>query len=371
MPAAITLEVLPAGFGDCLLVTCPVGKRVWRMLIDTGPDETYGQLRQRLLQLPKDASGKRHIDLFVVTHIDHDHIGGASLLLNDRSLNLSFGDIWFNAPPRPTVRGVAEGESLAQLLGAKDVKLPWNLAWSGKPVSTPAIGGGVEMAGKGLPRITLLSPTPDQLSALYRNWAKELDRLRRKERDVPEPEPIATRDAEPSLEALAARVTTTDASSPNGSSIAFLLEHRRASVLLGADAFPTVMVPAIKALAARRAVAGRLPVDLVKLSHHGSRANVTQALIQAVAADHFVFSTNNAIFGHPNDEAVARVITGSVRPTLWFNYNTPKNQKWAAEALTKKYGYGVRFPDGEGAGIKIELAARRKRTVRVLPDAPG
>ena len=77
---AITLEVLPAGYGDCLLVQCPVGKRTWRMLVDTGPDETFPALKARLAALPVDAKGQRHIDVFFVTHIDHDHIGGAGLL---------------------------------------------------------------------------------------------------------------------------------------------------------------------------------------------------------------------------------------------------------------------------------------------------
>ncbi|MBK8864097.1 MAG: hypothetical protein IPN37_08790 [Betaproteobacteria bacterium] len=51
-PPAVALEVLPAGFGDCLLVSCPVGRSTWRMLVDTGPDETYLTLRRRLLQIP-------------------------------------------------------------------------------------------------------------------------------------------------------------------------------------------------------------------------------------------------------------------------------------------------------------------------------
>ena len=102
---AITLEVLPAAFGDCLLITCAGSRRDLRLLVDTGPDETYPALRARLQQIPKDAGGRRHIDLFVVTHIDHDHISAARLLLNDRDLGLSFGDIWFNAPPRPATRG--------------------------------------------------------------------------------------------------------------------------------------------------------------------------------------------------------------------------------------------------------------------------
>ncbi|MBS1179842.1 MAG: hypothetical protein H6R06_4254, partial [Proteobacteria bacterium] len=126
---AITLEVLPAGYGDCLLISCPVGRRTWRLLVDTGPDETYPALQARLAKLRANRQGKRHIDLFIVSHIDHDHIGGASLLLNDQSLSLTFGDIRFNAAPRPAMRGVAEGESLAQLLGAKNIALPWNAAF--------------------------------------------------------------------------------------------------------------------------------------------------------------------------------------------------------------------------------------------------
>ena len=49
--------------------------------MDTGPDETYPALRRRLLQIPRGDDGERHIDLLVVSHIDHDHIGGARRLL--------------------------------------------------------------------------------------------------------------------------------------------------------------------------------------------------------------------------------------------------------------------------------------------------
>ena len=358
-PPAIALEVLPAGFGDCLLLSCPVGRSTWRMLVDTGPDETYPALRRRLLQIPRGTDGKRHIDLFVVSHIDHDHIGGARLLLDDGALGLSFGDIWFNAPSGPRSRGVAEGQSLADILGGGDRALPWNLAWAGQPVSTPAEGGGVELTGPGLPKVTLLSPTPDRLRDIYKVWAKELKRLRRKESDLAEPERPATRGTAPSIEELAARVTPTDKAAPNGSSIAMLLEHRGASVLLSADAFPTVLVPALAALARRRGLAGPVPVDAVKLSHHGSRANVTQDLLRAVDARHFIFSTNNSYFRHPNAEAVARVIVGGRKPTLWFNYDTPLNRQWGVPELMARHGHVARYPQGD-VGVTIELPARRR-----------
>lgn len=88
--------------------------------MDTGPDDCYPKLKKRLAALPVDAHGRRSLDVFVVTHIDHDHIGGARLLLDNRSLALDIGDVWFNAPSLRRQRGIEEGESLARLLGAQD-----------------------------------------------------------------------------------------------------------------------------------------------------------------------------------------------------------------------------------------------------------
>lgn len=357
MDPAITLEVLPAGFGDCLLVSCPIQGRTWRLLVDTGPDETYQALRRRLQAIPLDAGGRRHIDLFVVTHIDHDHIGGAKLMLEDAELALSFGDVWFNAPSQRRVRGVAEGESLAQILGASDVALPWNEAWDGKVVATPAGRGGIEVVGEGLPRLTVLSPTPDKLESLFASWAKELARLRRKERDKAEAERAPTRGAAMDLKALASKRTALDRAAPNGSSIAILIEHQGASVLLCADAFADVLVPELQALVRKRGQPGGEPlaVDVLKLSHHGSRANVTTDLVGAVSAKHFVVSTNNSYFRHPNAEALARVITASDRPVIWFNYDTLQNRRWADPELMQRHGYDVRYPEDVDQGIKIEL----------------
>lgn len=361
-PAPITLEVLPAGYGDCLLVSCPVGDRTWRLLVDTGPDECYPQLKARLAQLPVESNGRRHIDLFIISHIDHDHIGGAALLLNDDSLKLSFGDIWFNAPPRPQMRSVAEGASLSRILGARDIALPWNEAFNGKPVATTGYSTFVELGTEaGGPRMTLLSPTPDRLADLWKIWERTLASLRSKESDLPEPAVPVTRGmGNLDLNALAAKVTATDRAAPNGSSIVILLEHQGASVLLGADGIPTVMLPALHSLARHRGLLGdTLELDVVKLCHHGSRANVTVDLIKALQAEHYIFSTNNAMFNHPNDEAVARVILhGRKGATLSFNYATERNRRWADADLQQTYGYGVRYPESDTSGLVFELPAK-------------
>jgi beta-lactamase superfamily II metal-dependent hydrolase len=355
---AISLQVLPAGYGDCLLVSCPVGDRAWRMLVDTGPDECWPQLRERLATIPQSADGKRHIDLAVISHIDHDHIGGAALLFSDKTLGLSFGDVWFNAPPRPATRGVAEGQSLSELLGAPGAQLPWNRAFGGRAVVTAADGSFVQVQTReGDPRITLLSPTPKQLTSLFKVWDKELDRLRRKEHDKAAAAPSATR-GQASLDpkTLAAKITSVDRAAANGSSIAFLLEHGNASLLLAADAFSTVLVPALGALARQRRQPLGLKVDAIKLSHHGSRANVTVDLLKAVQAGHYIVSTNGAIFNHPDDEGISRVVIhGGRQPKLWFNYDNERSRRWADPKLRSVHGYDVVLPASPAAGLQLEL----------------
>ncbi|MEY3253468.1 MAG: hypothetical protein RL227_2441 [Pseudomonadota bacterium] len=355
---AIRLEVLPAAYGDCLLVECPVGKRTWRMLVDTGPDDTYPVLRTRLAAISPNADGRRHIDLFVVTHIDHDHIGSAGRLLADRSLKLSIGDVWFNAPGERRVRGVKEGQALAEMLGAPGVVLPWNRAFGGGHAVAPE-GQFVEVAsGKGSPRLTLLSPTPERLTRLFKVWDRELAKLAKTpERKVPKPVP---RDVfHPDLAALASKTTAKDRAVANGSSIALLLEHRGASVLLAADAFAPVLASALRAMAQHRGMTLPMQLDAFKLSHHGSQGNITTELFECVQAKNHVVSTNGAIFGHPDDTAIARPIRlGGAKRTLWFNYGNERNRRWGAAPLQARYGYVARFPAETEAGVTLALSAR-------------
>ena len=280
--SAIIVEALPAGYGDCLLVSCPAGRQTWRLLIDTGPDESLPALVARLKEMPLNSRGRRRIDVAVISHIDHDHIGGAARFFADTSLKLEFGDIRFNAPSRPVTRGVREGVGLEAVLGAAARGLPWNLAFDGRDVVTgPDLFVGVARK-RGEPRITLVSPTPDSLGDLYRTWAKDLPKVK----VPPEPEPIDTPTTRGVLDVdtLAVRPTPVDRAPANGSSIALLLEHRGASALLTADAFPSVLQRALAATATRRRQQLPWMLDLIKFSHHGSRGNTTNGLLETVRA---------------------------------------------------------------------------------------
>ncbi|MEO7243436.1 MAG: MBL fold metallo-hydrolase [Variovorax sp.] len=354
--SGLTFEALGAGYGDTLLVSCAHGRGTWLLLVDTGPDECWPTLKARLERLPADAKGRRHIDLVVISHIDHDHIGAAKALFDDRTLGLSFGDIWFNAPPRLATRGVAEGQTLAELLGAQPAALPWNRAWAGAPAVTLADRLFVELpSSAGQPRLTLLSPSATKLDALFKVWDKELRALAKpaKRRAAP-----AVSRGLLDLQALAAKKTPLDRAPANGSSIALLLEHEGVSVLLTADAHATVLVPALRALATHRGTALPWKVDVFKLSHHGSRANVTLDLLSTVQAQHYVVSTNGAIFGHPDDEAIARtVLHGGTPQTIWFNYANEHSARWAATSL-QAWGSSAKEPVAGTTGVTLEIARR-------------
>lgn len=357
MDTAIRIEVLPARLGDCLLVECPrVGGQTWRMLIDGGPDDTWPVLESRLNRM--DQSDQR-FDVVVITHIDSDHIGGIIPFLQSSYAN-NVDDFWFNGRthlPDVQTRSVTEGESVvAALLGeAHGKELPWNVAFAGGPIDTGPEAGFLEVPYPDGPLVTVISPTTKRLSSLAAKWFETLDAAKRGLAEEEEPDVLNPLD---DLTAIADESTPKDASVSNGSSIAFLIEHRGASVVLGADAFGNVLGAGLAGVASARGLE-RLDVDAFKLPHHGSKRNVIEALVKAAPARHYVVSSNGDTFHHPDDAALARVVLNAPSDsTLWFNYRNPRTQRWADAGLCNRYGYSTAFPINSSDGIVLELKAK-------------
>lgn len=70
----VRVDFLDVGQGDSILIQSPTGRRV---LVDTGPDGDVliGELSRVLPPFVRD------VDLVILTHSDHDHIGGMEALL--------------------------------------------------------------------------------------------------------------------------------------------------------------------------------------------------------------------------------------------------------------------------------------------------
>jgi hypothetical protein len=252
------------------------------LLVDggTGAPTTTRRLGQRIA----DRLGPDHpAALVVVTHVDADHITGVLDLLEAPGGDPPFAEVWFNGWEHlaPGVRGPVQGERLGAAIRRR--RLPWNAAFDGKAVVVPADGPlpVVELPG-GL-RLTLLSPSPTQLAALQPVWEREVRDAGLVPGAPPRSAPAAPEVREGPLdpERLAARRFSEDASEANGSSIAFLAEHDGASVLFTGDAFAGVLAWSLRRLAAERGTR-RVPVDALKLPHHGSRNNLSPELLEVL-----------------------------------------------------------------------------------------
>ncbi|SDM10437.1 Metallo-beta-lactamase superfamily protein [Geodermatophilus siccatus] len=360
--AGLTIEALPVRQGDCTLVTWGPHTDRHRMLIDAGPVPAYPAVHRRMSRLEP---AERHLDVVVVTHVDADHIEGVLRLLNDASLGLTVGDVWFNGYqhlPSDDFLGPVHGEMLGALLDERH--LPWNARFDGAAVSRARGAPPAEVELDGGLRVTVLAPSDRELAALRPVWEREcrraglvagssrdaLPRLQRTKKYNPLDSYLDPGDA---LAELADTPTADDDSEANASSITLLLELDGGSALLAADATPTALSSGLEALSARR-TGPTLAVDVLKLPHHGSSRNVTADVLRAVPAGTYLVSTDGSYFGHPHDIAMARVLTyGSSGGTLAFNHRTATTEEWSATG--RSVGFGAVLPDEPADGVRLEV----------------
>ena len=352
----LELTMLPANEGDALILRYGDSESPHQILIDCGRTATYQKL---LDHVPID---RRHFELLVVSHVDRDHIEGTLEILRDAGNGFRFDDIWFNAYRHLVWEDDAleqfsakQGEALTRMIEQRG--LPWNKAFGGGPVRLDD-GKPVKRKLPGGLVITLLSPDAKKLAKLAPKWEAECRRAGL----TPGGDPNA---GDPDwkaglesfggpLDALANSSTDRDGAAPNGSSIAFLAEYEGKTILLGADAHPDLLVASLDQT-------GRplpLACDLVKLPHHGSQGNVTKALLSKLACDRYFVSTSGQQFNHPDDVAIARVITADgPRPrTLYFNYAKPKTKGWDQDIDAKsRYKYTCIYPEHDDAPVTLSL----------------
>lgn len=353
------IEMLPAREGDCLWIRYGDADAPRQILIDGGRLGTYRDIKDRLMELPED---QREFELFVITHVDRDHIEGALALLEDPDLELTFKEVWFNGYDHLKGEelesfGAVQGEKLTTALLRR--KERWNATFNGGPVKIPDEGDLPQISVAGGLSLTLLSPDTDKLARLLPQWETECEEaglLPGIEARRSEVEGLETFGGVPDVEKLAAKPLKPDTTRPNGSSIALLAEYDGIRVLLGADAHIDRLVPSLQALVAD---GDRLRLDAFKLSHHGSSGNVSQELLELIECPRYLISTNGSYFKHPTAEAIARVLKyGGSNKTLFFNYDSDYTRLWNDEDLRRNYDYKVKLPKQDVDGtLKVSLQA--------------
>ncbi len=350
--------MVPAGHGDCILLQYGTRLQSHWVLVDGGPIHSYPALRQRI------QSCTRTLQLLVVTHVDSDHVDGIVRLLQDSSVNLIVRDIWFNGwrqlRPCTGTLGPVAGEYLSALIAKRALR--WNAAFGCAAVATTPPSYPVVELEDGL-KLTVLSPTRPALDRLSRIWARTVQREGLA--------PGCTRDAYEHLvsshrfgrhtvlgglniDDLSREAEISDDSTANGSSIALIAEFQGKRVLLAGDSHPSILEQAIRTLLGLNGQP-RLTLEAFKLAHHGSKGSITNSLLKLLDCHNYLISTNGDYFGHPDDEAVARVVRhGGPGVQLYFNYRQAASRFWDDSELRKREGFQVIYPSGDN-GLKIQL----------------
>ncbi len=343
--------MLPARDGDCLFVEVGPAEAPFRILIDGGRRATAPAILGLMETLPGP------LDLMVLTHVDADHIEGLlEISLGNDALPVA--ELWFNGVShtetaaghpnqKPTWPPPAARVGTVPVLNAQQAvrfanairkrEWAWNRSFAGGPImidngplpAVPLPCGG---------RIVLLGPPRNKLAAMRNLMISAFQQLGA---DTPRTLALPTHPPIDDLVALAKTPSTPDTTIPNGASIAFVLEHGQRRVLFTADAHPTDLAASLQLYQP-----GDQPVrfDAIKVPHHGSARNNTEALLAMVASPLWLVSTNGAKHGHPDPSAIARIVLAN-EPSkiIQFNYRTAHNEIWAVDALQQKHRFSVRF----------------------------
>jgi beta-lactamase superfamily II metal-dependent hydrolase len=358
--------MLPANQGDALWIEYGKAGRQRRILIDGGPNGAYKALESKLNTLP---DGDRRIELLVVTHVDTDHIEGIIRLLAQTRGRwpIEPEDIWFNGwrhLKESHTLGGREGDFLSALIRRRAFA-EWNRAFGkravlvepDKPLPVVTLEDGM--------KLTLLSPHPKNLQDMADKWEADVEKHGLEPGDLDAAWEQLVEATKYHLEDgllggpkdfadKLRKQLKTDQSLANGTSIAFLAEFEGKSCLFLADAHADVVCESIRKLIPPGKK--RLKIDAVKMSHHGSKHNISEDLMELINAKHFLISTSGAIHKHPDRAAIEAVLQWSTRkPMLWFNYRSKQIAPWMKGSKEDKQRFTALQPSDTEAGITVEL----------------
>lgn len=337
--------------GDSLLVSYGRVGHLFHMLVDGGPS---GSLPTLLSVLESERmEGRLRLEVLVVTHYDLDHIQGVIELLNEIPHWLEIGEIWFNGRHHlmpSDILGAHEGDALSKLI--RSLELPWNVSFDkqnsdgrgGRILQTSdavALPGGID--------VRVLSPDESGMAALARHWSDPA--LPPIESESVPTDMLGRKDAWPPKQHSLYGVVpfVSDRSVPNRSSIALLLIHEGKRVVLTGDAYSNVINDGL----ALHLSDGE-SVDLLKVSHHGSKGNTDKQLLERLECKRFLISTSGKNHKHPDHALIARLVARHDRPEIFFNYSEGWPGNWQNRPSSWP-AFSTRYPEGTDPFVDVLL----------------
>lgn len=322
------IKFLKAFNGDSILISFKEGKKSRNIIIDGGMPASYiqkgknGKPEYGELKKAVDSIRERNekIDLLILTHVDDDHIGGVlKWFEKDEDAYKLVGKVWFNSgrliseyfdeeenkdnlltlnPDETTLTSIGQGVKFEDYIETKGI-------WDRSIVIALEY---LEYLGI---KFKVLSPSPDKLKLLLGKWEKEAPESLDTSADKNDYDSTLT-------EHIASDKFKEDPAIHNGSSIAFILTFEKKNFVFLADAHPTVVVNSLKEFGYSKEKP--LKAELVKISHHGSKANNSIEMLELIETNKYVISTNGNKHAHPNKKFLARLASVNDNCEVFFNY---------------------------------------------------
>ncbi|GGN13922.1 hypothetical protein GCM10010967_57670 [Dyadobacter beijingensis] len=287
------------------------------VFVDAGYERTYREILADEIKII-DATGAT-IDLWLISHIHDDHIGGAvsyAKAIERCDARDIVSNWWYNHPykaigdtkaPKSTFN-ISEAKSFAQ-----SEKLTSYLRSAGRLPKFDIVQAIDPKYHNDL-KINILSPTKDAVNKLREKYENSsfLDRDYHEMTAISEPKAAKMNDYCQTIESFDLEAFAEDVSIENESSIAILIEHSGIRILWLADSLPSIITTALRNLGYSEG--NPLQVDLVKVSHHGSRGNNSSELYDMVRCDKYIFC-GSGINKHqlPTKECMVRILKNKYR----------------------------------------------------------
>lgn len=315
----LKIKVIKAFDGDCILISfIGRGDKVRNILIDGGTNRTYHKNLKPVLKSIKDK--EEYIDLLIVTHIHDDHVGGIVELYQDDEIDKNLiKKVWFNSKillktKAPDLENFNEEINLYlssnSKMGMKSANTLENELRNQGHWEEKVILFGDELNIDSA-KITVLSPTI--------NGIESLKKVMQVEEDETTLQAANKKDYEEEISDLTRKKFVEDTSDTNRTSIALILEYDNNKLLLLGDCWPSDIVSSLQQLGYSNE--NKLKIDYFKISHHASKKNTSEELLDLIDCENFIVSTDGSKHGHPNKEALARIIHKKSLVNLYFNYD--------------------------------------------------
>lgn len=311
----IEIKVYQVKCGDCFYLRYISMNKIINIFIDAGYTDTYKKTFKNDVKAILERGEK--IDLFVITHIDQDHIGGIKPFLREFDIN-AIEEFWFNQSDKFEIR---ENDFEHEISVKQGINLRDYYHSKGRNFKEVIAGDILNIAD--LITFKILSPTQDDLTKFKEEWKQEEQKFEFE---------IASKlnDYGISIEELISNIFKEDTDLVNKSSIAFLIEIGQFKAFFSADAHPSIICKSLRNLGYSKQ--NRLKLDILKVPHHGSKGNLSYELLELLDCQNFIFSANGINRDNlPNKETIARIVGNPSRDfnkkiKLYFNYDNERLQ---------------------------------------------